>query len=57
MSTVQKKKQSYKTNLVKPVRQKNWEKSTANQFSSFNDDNKDEACDDSGATINIVEMK
>ena len=27
---------------------------TANQFSSFNDDNKDEACADSSATINIV---
>ena len=27
---------------------------TANQFSSFNDDNKDEACANSGATINIV---
>ena len=27
---------------------------TANQFSSFSNDNKDEACVDSGATINIV---
>ena len=27
---------------------------TANQFSVFNNDNNDEACGDSGATINIV---